>query len=308
MVRLFPPMIALAAMLAACAPNPVTAPANGAAQEGEATMAADPRVAAAFSDHLPWNDSASGVQTTEQGVQYIVIECGPGGTNPAPADRVRVHYEGRLPSGEKFDSSFDRGTPAEFRLNQVIPGWTLGLQEMSPGDSFLFYIPNRLGYGNQDRGPVIKAGDDLVFYVSLLDVVAPKVSDTAAWERYAPWNSDLPEVVKTGSGLEYVVLRSGDPGGASPVGGQYVSVHYEGRLAADGSMFDSSYERGDPADFPANRLIPGWVEALQLMKPGDHWMLYIPAELGYGPAGTPDGVIPPGAALQFEVELLQVYR
>ncbi|MFN7054876.1 FKBP-type peptidyl-prolyl cis-trans isomerase [Hyphomonas sp.] len=285
MVRLFTAASALALVLAACAPNPVTAPANGSqqqaaspGQEEDMNMAADPGVAKAFSD------------------------------NPSPEDRVRVHYEGRLPSGEKFDSSFDRGTPAEFRLNQVIPGWTLGLQQMAPGDSFLFYIPNRLAYGNQARGPFIKAGDDLVFYVSLLGTVAPKVSDTAAWERLSPWDSSNPDVVKTGSGLEYVVLKSGDPAGPTPRGEQYVSVHYEGRLAANGSMFDSSYERGEPAAFPANRLIPGWVEALQLMRPGDHWMLYIPAELAYGPGGTPDGVIPPGAALQFEVELLEIYR
>jgi peptidylprolyl isomerase len=134
------------------------------------------------------------------------------------------------------------------------------------------------------------------------------VSDTAAWERYSPWNSDHPDVVKTGSGLEYAVIKSGDPSGPSPVGGQNVSVHYEGRLAETGELFDSSYERGDPATFPANRLIRGWVEALQLMKPGDHWMLYIPAELGYGAQGTPDGTIPPGAPLQFEVELLEIYR
>lgn len=66
-------------------------------------------------------------------------------------------------------------------------------------------------------------------------------------------------------------------------------MHYEGRLADTGELFDSSYQRGDPEVFPSNQLISGWVEALAMMKPGDHWMLYIPSELGYGEQGTPGG-------------------
>lgn len=312
MFRSFTAVSAIAFILAGCAPNPTTAPAKSAEESSlpptdQATGADD--VQAAFDRYLPWNPDAEGVRSTDAGLQYVVLERGAeGGQSPVATDRVRVHYDGRLATGEKFDSSIDRGSPAEFRLNQVIPGWTLGLQEMREGDAILLYVPNALGYGNQARGPVIKAGDDLVFYVSLLGIVPQKVSDTAAWERYSPWNSSHPDVVKTGSGLEYAVIKSGDPAGPSPVGEQYVSVHYEGRLAANGELFDSSYLRGDPANFPANRLIRGWVEALQLMKPGDHWMLYIPAELGYGAQGTPDGTIPPGAALQFEVELLEIYR
>ncbi|MFN4183768.1 MAG: FKBP-type peptidyl-prolyl cis-trans isomerase [Hyphomonas sp.] len=286
----------LSLSLAACAPQP-----NGNAEESAMTSPVD--------KYLPWNPNAKGIQTTESGVQYIVAKEGPkGGKKPVAADRVRVHYDGRLPTGEKFDSSFDRGSPSEFRLNQVIPGWTLGLQEMSLGDEYVFYIPNQLAYGNQARGGVIKAGDDLVFYVSLLEIVEPKQSDVAAWAKYYPWNAELPEVLKTESGLQYIVLKSGDAEGKPPVGGQRVVVHYEGRLAETGELFDSSYERGDPEVFPSNALISGWVEALAMMKPGDHWMLYIPSELGYGEQGTPGGPIPPNTALQFEVELLDVMR
>ncbi|OYW85140.1 MAG: peptidylprolyl isomerase [Hyphomonas sp. 32-62-5] len=259
--------------------------------------------------YLPWDPDAKGITTTESGVQYIVVKEGPkNGKKPVSSDRVRVHYDGRLPTGEKFDSSLDRGSPTEFRLDQVIPGWTIGLQEMSEGDEYVFYIPNRLAYGQQARGNVIKAGDDLVFYVSLLGIVEPKKSDAAAWAKYYPWNPELPEVKKTDSGLQYIVLKSGDAAGQPPVGGQLVVVHYEGRLADTGELFDSSYQRGDPEVFPSNQLISGWVEALAMMKPGDHWMLYIPSELGYGEQGTPGGPIPPNTALQFEVELLEVMR
>lgn len=300
MLRALAAATVLSLALTGCSPNS-TAGASGAGDESAMTSPVD--------SYLPWNPEAQGVQTLESGIQYIVVNEGPpDGKKPAPADRVRVHYDGRLPTGEKFDSSFDRGSPSEFRLNQVIPGWTMGLQEMRVGDEYVFFIPNRFAYGNQTRGEVIKPGDDLVFFVSLLDIVQPKSADAEAWATYFPWNSELPEVFKTESGLEFVKLASGDADGISPVGGQLVVVHYEGRLAETGALFDSSYERGDPEVFPSNALIDGWVEALAMMKPGDRWMVYIPADIAYGEQGTPGGPIPPNAPLQFEVELLDVLR
>ena len=299
---------ALAAVtLSACTPNPITAPANGVLPPPPFT---DETMPDAFKDHLPWNPAAENVTSGPMGLQYIVLKKGAeGGKSPAASDMVTVHYEGRLATGEKFDSSLDRGEPATFPLNRVIPGWTMGLQEMSEGDEYLFYIPADLAYGDNPRpGGVIKPGDDLVFLVQLLEVEVPKRADAAAWTKYFPWPSAAPEVVKTGSGLEYVVLASGDPAGASPENGQFVRVHYEGRLADTGALFDSSYERGEPAEFPSDALIAGWVEALALMKSGDRWMVYIPSDLGYGAEGTPGGPIPPNAPLQFEVELVDVLQ
>ncbi|MBY9066204.1 FKBP-type peptidyl-prolyl cis-trans isomerase [Hyphomonas sp. WL0036] len=297
MFRVLAVAFALSLSLTACAPQASTTKAEEAAMTSP------------LDKYVPWNPDAKGIQTLDSGIQYIVAKEGPkDGKKPVATDRVRVHYDGRLPTGEKFDSSFDRGTAAEFRLDQVIPGWTLGLQEMREGDEYVFYIPNHLAYGQQARGNVIKAGDDLVFFVSLLDIVEPKKSDAAAWTKYYPWNPELSEVQTTESGLQYVVLKSGDAEGKSPVGGQLVVVHYEGRLAETGELFDSSYQRGDPEVFPSNALISGWVEALSMMKPGDHWMLHIPSDLGYGEEGTPGGPIPPNAALQFEVELLDVLQ
>ncbi len=260
-----------------------------------------------FETYLPWNPALECVQTTESGLQYIVLKEGTAdGAHPAPSDRVSVHYDGRLASGEKFDSSFDRGSPSVFGVTQVIPGWIEGLQLMKPGDEFLFYIPNNLAYGEQARGAVIKAGDDLVFHVALQDVIVPVTTDRQAWDKYLPWPSDAPEVVKTGSGLEYVVLEEGAEGGKSPTAGEMVVVHYEGRFVKDGTTFDSSFQRGQPAVFPADKVIPGWVEMLKLMKTGDRVMVHIPSQIAYGEKGTPDGFIPPEADLQFEVQLLDV--
>lgn len=105
------------------------------------------------------------------------------------------------------------------------------------------------------------------------------------------------------SGLAYKIVRSGPATGLKPQLTDEVKVHYEGKLE-DGTVFDSSYERGQPAGMPLRALVPGWQEALQLMHPGDEWILYVPSNLGYGEDGQ--GQIPPGAPLIFKIELIDV--
>ena len=109
-------------------------------------------------------------------------------------------------------------------------------------------------------------------------------------------------VVTLDSGLQYKVLTEGN--GNSPSATDTVETHYEGKLI-DGSVFDSSYQRGETVSFPVNGVIPGWTEALQLMKEGAKWQLAIPAALAYGEAGSAP-VIPPNATLVFDVELIAV--
>ncbi|MAH73372.1 MAG: hypothetical protein CBC09_05055 [Cellvibrionales bacterium TMED49] len=113
-------------------------------------------------------------------------------------------------------------------------------------------------------------------------------------------NKKKPDVVTTVSGLQYRVIRSG--AGIRPNGESTVEVHYVGRLL-DGTEFDSSLKRGVPAQFGVTQVIPGWTEALQLMREGAKWELFIPADLAYGPAGQ--GPIGPNETLVFEVELLK---
>ncbi len=109
--------------------------------------------------------------------------------------------------------------------------------------------------------------------------------------------------VTTASGMQYEVLASGPASGRSPTLNDSVTVHYHGTLT-DGTVFDSSVQRGEPITLGVNQVIPGWTEALQLMKPGDKWILYIPYRLGYG--GQAMGKIPAYSDLIFQVELLQV--
>ena len=120
-------------------------------------------------------------------------------------------------------------------------------------------------------------------------------------EEFLASNKTKEGVVTTASGLQYKVITAGT--GPSPKASDKVSVHYRGTLI-DGTEFDSSYRRGEPVSFPVKGVIAGWTEALQLMKEGAKWELYIPSELAYGPGGT-GGPIGPNATLIFEVELLQ---
>lgn len=115
-------------------------------------------------------------------------------------------------------------------------------------------------------------------------------------------NAEKEGVITTASGLQYMVLTEGN--GKSPKATDQVKCHYEGMLI-DGTLFDSSLQRGTPATFPLNRVIAGWTEGLQLMKEGSKFRFFIPFELGYGPQGA-GASIPPYSTLIFDVELIEV--
>ena len=123
-------------------------------------------------------------------------------------------------------------------------------------------------------------------------------------EAFLSENAKREGVTTTASGLQYEVIRKG--AGDHPAASDRVEVHYTGKLI-DGTVFDSSVERGVPATFGVTQVIPGWVEALQLMREGDKWRLYIPSALAYGENGA-GGVIGPNMTLIFDVELLRVIK
>jgi len=125
-----------------------------------------------------------------------------------------------------------------------------------------------------------------------------------AGEKFLAENKAREGVVTTESGLQYEVLKKGE--GETPDANDKVTVHYHGTLL-DGTVFDSSVDRGEPITFPVNGVIKGWTEALQLMKVGDKWKLFIPSELAYGTRGAPPK-IGPNQVLVFEVELLGVEK
>lgn len=229
-------------------------------------------------------------ETTKSGLSSIVLQAGKGTEKPGASDKVTVHYTGWTLDGKMFDSSVSRGTPATFGLNQVIKGWTEGLQLMVEGEKRRFWIPADLAYGESPGGG--RPGGMLCFDVELLSFVgAPKApADVAA----APADAE-----KTESGLASIVLAKGK-GGEKPIDRSVVTVHYSG-WTADGNLFDSSVVRDAPASFPLNQVIPGWTEGLQLMEVNEKRRFWIPGNLAYGEDG-PEGA--PKGTLCFDVELL----
>ncbi|MEM6413065.1 MAG: FKBP-type peptidyl-prolyl cis-trans isomerase [Pseudomonadota bacterium] len=254
--------------------------------------------------YLEENAKRDDVTVTQSGLQYQVLEEGPeGGRTPTPADLVDVHYVGTLIDGVEFDSSRARGAAARFLAGQVINGWVEALQLMSEGDRYRLHIPPELAYGEGGAGADIGPNQALIFDVELLKVTNPEINLAAATE-FLSENGKKEGVVTTTSGLQYKIINEGTDGAASPTDANVVKVHYEGRLI-DGTIFDSSYERGEPAEFPLGRVIPGWIEGVQLMSEGDKYQFYIKPELAYGVAGRPM-TIGPNELLVFDVELLEV--
>jgi FKBP-type peptidyl-prolyl cis-trans isomerase FklB len=119
---------------------------------------------------LASNSKAEGVVTLPSGLQYKVITAGTG-ASPEPDDIVKVHYTGTTIDGTKFDSSYDRGEPASFRVSNVIRGWVEGLQLMKEGSKYMLYIPYDLAYGERGAGNVIKPFETLIFEVELIEVI-----------------------------------------------------------------------------------------------------------------------------------------
>src|SRR5690606_33563686 len=158
--------------------------------------------------------------------------------------------------------------------DQVIAGWTEGLQLMTVGEKRRFWIPGKLAYGDQAVGG--RPSGTLVFDVELFDIkAAPKPPETPSDVAAAPEDAE-----KTASGLASKVLKKGE-GKEHPKATSNVRVHYSG-WTTDGKLFDSSVLRDEPIVFPLNRVIPGWTEGVQLMVAGEKRRFWIPAKLAYG--------------------------
>lgn len=354
-------------------------------------------------------------QTTASGLIWSELKAGENEDKPRMFDQVEVHYRGWQRDGRMFDSSYERGRPAKFRLGSVIEGWNEGLQLMNVGDVFKLEIPWSLAYGAQGHpGAGIGPKQDLIFQVELLGLVrAPRVPEFPKLDpaemtevgdglkckvlsepegapavgpkdlvlmRYTVWNRDgramrsslidgrpvtvngvtfgadflkkatkvahaggeyvfqvpgdlgfqgrnafgLPADIDTvwqiafervipfsvpgeprvtESGLEYHVLEPGEAGGKKPTARSQVRVNYVGWLT-DGTIFDTSFKRGEPLEIGLGSVIPGWTEGLQLMPEGSTYLFTIPWRLAYGAEGR--SIIPPKADLVFWIELIEV--
>ena len=211
-------------------------------------------------------DDVGDPQTTESGLEYSVLKEGSGDRRPGETDQVRVHYTGWLTDGTQFDSSRERGQPTTFGLNQVIPGWTEGLQLMTVGSRYKFTIPWKIAYGEQGRPPTIPAKADLIFDVELLDL-----------EPEMP-AFDAEKATKTESGIEYVVRQKGN--GTKFSDGDIYQFDFA-VFGQDGKFMDGSWRRNDGV------LPPGAVQSIAFLKElapqmevGSTWQLKVPSALG----------------------------
>ena len=157
--------------------------------------------------------------------------------------------------------------------------------------------------GKEPKMPIDEGQKVLNEYMTDLQKKA-EAKAREAGEKFLAENKMKEGVKVTPSGLQYVVVKEGE--GAMPTAEDEVTVHYTGKLL-DGTVFDSSVNRGEPATFPLNRVIPGWTEGVQLMKEGAKYTFFIPSDLAYGAQGVPNA-IPPHSTLIFDVELIKVVK
>jgi FKBP-type peptidyl-prolyl cis-trans isomerase len=219
-------------------------------------------------------------------------------TPPAPAPGAAT--ASKAPA--KFGAA--KNAPDEKSAVSYSLGVSMGEQMRTSGVTANDVSSARLAEGVRDGlGGKVMTDADRENISKMLKSLFAAQGDTnhRAAAKFLTENAKKPDVVTTASGLQYKVLSAGS--GESPKATDEVTVNYRGTLL-DGTEFDSSYKRGEPATFPVSRVIPGWTEALQLMKPGAKYQLFIPPQLAYDMRSRPP--IPPGSMLLFDVELLSV--
>ena len=222
------------------------------------------------------------------GVPFLLAACGGGDTayqtTPLETDDQKASYGIGLNVGSQLADTRERLDRQAF-----LRGVQDGLESADPA------VPR------DELQAIMQAfGQEIQDAVQEARAVAAE-ENLAEGEEFLSENAAREEVMVTESGLQYEILEEGE--GASPTSEDQVRLHYRGTLI-DGTEFDSSYD-GDPVTFQAGGLIPGFSEALQMMREGSHWMVYIPSNLAYGPAGT-GGEIGPNETLIFEIELFEV--
>ncbi|WOI53637.1 FKBP-type peptidyl-prolyl cis-trans isomerase [Parvularcula sp. LCG005] len=285
-----------------------------------------------------------GVRELEEGVLFEVLEEGNGGKTAGPTDVLRFHYKGSVIGGRVFDDSSALPEPlvVESFTEIPIPGVPVALAQMHEGETARVIIAPEQAFGEEGLPGLFEPNETLIFDIQLFEIIGEdeperraeviaeqeRLAEEARLEAEAQQNTQREQfeamvadnreksqaflaemakkdgVTETESGLLYEVLEDGGQG-ATPAPTDVVRVHYKGTLP-DGTPFDSSYDRGEPTEFPLNRVIPGWTEGVALMNVGDKYRFYIPSDIAYGDRGTPGGPIGPAQALVFEVELLDI--
>jgi peptidylprolyl isomerase len=247
----------------------------------------------------PYDVKGKDTLTTPSGLKYIIVKQNKDGEKVETGKKVTLNYSAFFRDGKMFDSSIERAKPLSAKVGQgqLFPGLDEGIQLLHKGEKAKLIIPYQLAFGEAGHPPTIPAKSDLIFDVEITElqkIILPALYDITG-----------KEVQTTASGLKYYVVNKSS-NTLKAAAGKIVKVHYSGYLA-DGKMFDSSIDRGEPIEFPLGsaKVIPGWEEGIALMNVGDKFRLVIPYFLAYGEQGRPP-MIPAKSDLTFDVELIDV--
>ncbi len=206
---------------------------------------------------------------------------------------VTIHYTGWTTDGKVFDTTRKENAAATFTLDSLIKGWQLGIPGMKAGGVRRLLIPSDLGYGDRGSPPDIPAKATLVFEIEMVNPWTVPAVDAKEWKA-----------VEGAEGLKVWDVKEGK--GEAAKATDTVTIHYTG-WTTDGTIFDSSHKRGEPATFGLSGLIKGWQLGLPGMKPGGVRRLLIPYALAYGEKGRPP-LIPEKATLIFEIEFIEAKK
>ncbi|MEM1391060.1 MAG: FKBP-type peptidyl-prolyl cis-trans isomerase [Pseudomonadota bacterium] len=276
----------------------------------------------------PFPDACEGMQMSQSGLKWIELSQGDRSRGtPGPNATVVVSYEGFLADNRALiDSSYQRGEASVFKIGELLPGWGEAMQNMSPGDEWLIYLPWPIAYGADPVDDIIPSQSDILYRVRLDGFLTPEQiaaeakpaetptdnrqssagPDMDAWEKVFPFKTNSPGWNQLNSGVSYIRLKRGNSTMRNALRSDEVLIHYEGRLAADSAFFDSSWSRGEPTRFPVSGVIPGFSEILTYMKPGDRVIVHIPSDQAYGERGSGE-VIGPNADLMFQIDMLDIF-
>lgn len=255
-----------------------------------------------MSDGSDGSADDSALKEISPGVKYRDLKEGEGEACPAGSE-VTVHYTGWIKDGTIFDTTSEKGKPLAFKASELIPGWQEGIPGMKPGGIRKLVISPEKGYGSRAKGK-IPANSTLIFEVELVEFKGPpklmldKNGKTLS-DGTEPGASD-PGLRSVGSGgLMVRDIKVGN--GPEAPHGAHVEIYYTGWLM-NGTVFDSSAQRGELADFDLGGLIPGWQQGIPGMKAGGVRKLVVPPSLGYGDRAQ--SKIPANSTLVFEVQLV----
>ena len=264
---------------------------------------------------LQKNAKREEVTVLPSGLQYEVLVEGQGRLLSS-APQAKIEYRGLFRNGNEFVETYSDGEPNLVNIAATLPGWQEALPLMKEGAKWLLHLPPNLAYAEIGLYPSVPPYTMVSYEMELVEVIGystptpPETPDLPQRDRFADEENRAyldahareEGVVVLPSGLQYRILRPGT--GLTPRLTDRVRTHYVGTLI-NGGEFASSYRNNRPVNFDVSKIVPGWAEALQLMKVGARWELVIPPDLAYGAAGSPPNV-PPNAVLKFDVELLAI--